>query len=156
MKIHLGCGNRKPEGYVNVDVNPNVSPDIVHDLTVYPWPFANDCADEIAAMHVIEHLISQGDMKSFNNFFRECWRLLKPGGLLKVVVPDANGGRAFSDPSHKSFYNRDAFAFISKNAIKLNRESNSCMSSVEIDYDFDLASLNTINDEIHLNGVAVK
>lgn len=144
------------DGFVNVDFNPNTSPDVYHDLLVYPWPFDDNSADEIVSCHVLEHLIAQGDVVGFNNFFRECWRILKPHGKLNVVVPDANGGHAFSDPSHKSFYNKDIFAFISRDSIARNAKEGSKMTPVTIDYDFGISVLDVVNTDIRMEALAIK
>ena len=155
-KIHLGSGTRMLPGFVNVDINPANMPDVVHDLTVYPWPFANDSADEIVAVHLLEHLIHQGNADEFFAFFRECHRILKDGGVLRVVVPDANGGWAYADPWHRCAFNKDIFSFISKHAIAENIKINSRMTPVEIDFNFNLNNLNVINSDIHLEARAVK
>lgn len=156
IKIHLGSGCRPLAGYVNVDINASNMPDVVHDLTQYPWPFADNSADEIVCVHVLEHLIHQGNANEFFAFFRECWRVLEHGGVLRIVVPDAAGGWAFSDPWHTCAFNKEIFSFISKHSIKSNADSNTRMTPVEIDFDFNLHALNTVNSDIHLEARAVK
>jgi predicted SAM-dependent methyltransferase len=156
IKINAGSGNHQHEGYVNVDMNPATFPDVVHDLTVYPWPFEDHSADEIMCVHVLEHLIHQGNAEEFFAFFRECWRILRAGGLLRVVVPDAHSDHAFSDPWHKSAWSREIFAFISRQSIADNVKSGTRMTPIELDFDFALHSLDTVNGNIMLNAVAVK
>ena len=36
IKLHLGSGHKKKDGYVNVDKVG--TPDVLHDLEVFPWP----------------------------------------------------------------------------------------------------------------------
>lgn len=78
-KLNLGCGTKKMSGYVNVDVCGN--PDIVWDLSVFPWPFENDSADEIYSSHFLEHVVD------FDKTVLEIHRILKPRGVFHARVP---------------------------------------------------------------------
>lgn len=75
MKLNLGCGNNILSGWDNHDMDV--------DLTK-PIPYADLSVQKIFAEHVIEHLTSAEMM----NFFSECYRILQPGGILRVVFPD--------------------------------------------------------------------
>ena len=79
MKLNLGCGNKKIDGYVNVDVCG--SPDVVCDLSQFPWPFDSNTADEISAFHFLEHALD------YEKTVLEVYRILKPGGILHFRVP---------------------------------------------------------------------
>ena len=58
IKLNLGCGDKILNGFINVDIvseRAGKQPDIncdVKNLTVFP----NDYADEILAVHVVDHL----------------------------------------------------------------------------------------------------
>ena len=56
---------------------------LVHDLTK-PLPFAADSFSAIYASHVVEHLY----LKDAQKLLAECRRVLKPGGVVRIVVPD--------------------------------------------------------------------
>lgn len=56
---------------------------LIHDLTK-PLPFKNNSVDCIYSSHTLEHLYFDDAKKLLN----ECFRVLKPGGLIRVVVPD--------------------------------------------------------------------
>jgi len=92
-KLNLGCGEFKKEGYVNVDVNPLVKPDRLHDLDILPYPFSDGEFDLIEADHVLEHL---------NNVFavmKELHRIANDGGEVIIRVPHFS--RGFTHPEHK-------------------------------------------------------
>jgi len=106
LKLHLGCGTRTPAAWQNVDAAlgarlAKIAPlrpllratgafrldwsdgIVVHDLRrPFPWPDAS--ADAIYSSHTLEHL-SKEDGECF---LRECARVLAPGGVVRIVVPD--------------------------------------------------------------------
>ena len=82
-RLHLGCGIVKLSGYINIDADPNVNPDMVLDLTT-PLPYLDNSIDEIITYHFIEHL-RRGQAE---NLIKECYRILKKGGFLTIECPD--------------------------------------------------------------------
>ena len=79
--LNIGSGNKKLDGFVNIDIEAGA--DIVHDVTK-GLPFAANSVDGVYSEHFIEH-ISQVQVV---NFMRECRRVLKPGGTLRLATPD--------------------------------------------------------------------
>ena len=71
--------------------------DVVHNLTKFPYPFADDSVDVIYTCHFLEHLDGEERMK----FFNECYRILKVGGKMRHVHPYYKSVRAVQDPTHK-------------------------------------------------------
>jgi len=58
---------------------------LIHDIRK-PLPFRDNSADAVYASHVLEHLYrEQGQQLA-----RECFRVLAPGGIVRLVVPDLN------------------------------------------------------------------
>lgn len=83
--LNLGCGPRFSSDpvWTNVDFQSNSRQVIAHDLNCgIPFPDATFAA--IYHSHVLEHFAP----KSGAQFIAECWRALKPGGILRVAVPD--------------------------------------------------------------------
>ena len=98
--LNLGCGNRIVAGAVNHDRSahrPEV--DVVHDLNVTPWPWADNSFDKIVALAVLEHL----DIDLFGSL-AECHRILRPGGQAVIKLPLVTGRNAYDDPSHRWFF----------------------------------------------------
>lgn len=80
VKLDLGAGNKVNEGYIRVGLEPDH--DVVTDLRKLPFP--DDYADEAMAIHVIEHFYPWELMPTLI----EWRRVLKPGGLLALELPD--------------------------------------------------------------------
>lgn len=83
MKLHLGCGTKKLEGWVNIDSVPECEPDLVHDITA-PLPYTDQSADELLAEDLLEHF----DKYVRYLVFYEWTRVLKVGGKITLQVPD--------------------------------------------------------------------
>jgi SAM-dependent methyltransferase len=81
--LNLGCGSRFHPDWDNLDffpASPQVRP---HDLRK-GIPFSDGTFDVVYHSHLLEHFSKQ----SAPAFLRECHRVLKPGGTLRVAVPD--------------------------------------------------------------------
>lgn len=82
-RLHLGCGKRKLAGYTGVDSRECVHPDVVADVQDLCM-FENSSAGIIYACHVLEHIPRPHVLDTLE----EWRRVLKPGGLLRLSVPD--------------------------------------------------------------------
>lgn len=82
-KLQLGCGRNWLEGWLNSDYFPRNSDILQLDVTV-ALPFENDTFDYIFSEHVIEHI----SYPEGAYMLEECFRVLKPGGVLRVGTPD--------------------------------------------------------------------
>jgi len=54
--LNLGCGVKRREDAVNLDISREVGADVVHDLNVVPWPFPDGAFDNVYAFDVLEHV----------------------------------------------------------------------------------------------------
>jgi SAM-dependent methyltransferase len=106
-KLNLGCGADKKVGYVNIDWNDFVKPDVMYNLNEVPYPFADSTFDLIEAFHVLEHL----DRPFI--IMKELHRILKPGGQLIIKVPHFSRGLSHAEHTHgfdvtfPMFFNRE-------------------------------------------------
>lgn len=83
MRLNLGCFNKKIYGFTNVDCREEVKPDAVDDIVTL-GKFKENTADLILAVHVLEHVKRDDALKALRRWFE----VLKPGGTLRVAVPD--------------------------------------------------------------------
>ena len=95
-KLDLACGRSKAEGFLGVDVAAVEGVDIVHDLTVVPWPIEDESIDEARCAHFFEHL----DPKERIGFMNELYRVLKKGSGCMFVTP-RGFDRQVQDFTHK-------------------------------------------------------
>lgn len=83
MKLHLGCGKRHIPGFVHIDAVDY--PHVDHVATIDNLSFIQDSSvDLIYNCHVLEHF----KRRDVERVLREWHRVLKPGGVLRVSVPD--------------------------------------------------------------------
>jgi SAM-dependent methyltransferase len=81
-KLHVGCGGKVIAGWLNTDTKPGVGPDGVVDLSTADLPAAT--FDAIYACHVLEHCFPEETPL----ILARCLRALRPGGTLRLAVPD--------------------------------------------------------------------
>ncbi|MFI5213605.1 MAG: class I SAM-dependent methyltransferase [Gemmatimonadales bacterium] len=82
LKLHLGCGTVRLEGWVNVDIETSQA-DLTLDIT-RGLPLLDGAARLIYHEHVMEH-ITVDEAKAC---LRDWFRLLEPGGVLRIATPD--------------------------------------------------------------------
>ncbi len=82
LKLNIGCGPKLKEGWVNIDLSPNA--DLTLDLRE-PLPFPEHSCHIIYSEHFLEHLDYP---EQTNRFLEVCFKILEPGGIFSVGVPD--------------------------------------------------------------------
>jgi SAM-dependent methyltransferase len=86
VKLNLGCGDKILDGYVNVDVADQRAgklPDVICDVRKLE-NFSDNYADEIMAIHVVEHFWRWEVV----GILKEWVRVLKPGGKMILECPN--------------------------------------------------------------------
>lgn len=82
-KLHIGCGDRLLEGWLNSDLFP-CSPRVLRLDATRPFPFASNTF----AYAYSEHLIGLLATRQAKRLLRECFRVLAPGGKVRICTPD--------------------------------------------------------------------
>ncbi|CAN7486182.1 hypothetical protein LJR225_003379 [Phenylobacterium sp. LjRoot225] len=98
MKFNMGCGHNHAPGWVNVDAFAEAAPDEVCNLDQTPWPWPDNCADEVRFIHSLEHM--GGDPKVFLAIMQELYRISAPGCRIEIYVPHPHHDFFLNDPTH--------------------------------------------------------
>ena len=105
--LDLGCGRRKLDGSIGIDIIKYSCVDIVHDLNKFPYPLKDREIDIINCDDILEHL------EDITSVMKELHRILKDNGQIVIVAPHFSNLWSFSDPTHKHFFGYKSFEFYS-------------------------------------------
>jgi predicted SAM-dependent methyltransferase len=103
LKIDLGCGKNKREGFIGVDARAfkddkgKLLVDVVCDLSKKKWPWKDGSVDEAHCSHMLEHLTASERI----HFINELYRVLKKGGKCQIITPHWCSSRAYGDLTHQ-------------------------------------------------------
>jgi SAM-dependent methyltransferase len=81
--LNLGCGTHYHNDWINVDLNP-MSSSIIQYNFLQGIPFSDNFCDVVYSSHFLEHIPRDIGQR----FLDECYRVLKPGGICRIVTPD--------------------------------------------------------------------
>ena len=122
VRLNLGAGDIPIDGYINIDRKTGQE--------AYPLAYEDNSVDEIRASHILEHF----GMHDVVDVLKEWVSKLKPGGLLKIAVPDFDkivklyeegdsktsgylcGGQVDENDYHKSIFNQETLTTIMEDA----------------------------------------
>lgn len=83
LLLNVGCGTRFHPNWTNIDLVSTV-PEVIQYNILTGLPFEANIFDAVYHSHVLEHL----DRTAAQKLMQECYRVLKPGGIIRVVLPD--------------------------------------------------------------------
>jgi hypothetical protein len=147
VKLNLGCGRRKLDGWLNADRSPLCQPDQIVDLERTPWPWPDGTADEVMLSHVLEHL--GATTAGYFAIIQELWRICRNGAAVTIVVPHPRHDDFLHDPTHVRAVTSEGLSMFSQ---ALNREwldkglANSPLG-IELGVDFTVRSTTHSLDE---------
>ncbi len=82
-KLHIGCGSNILNGWLNADYFPR-NKNVIHLDALKKFPIEDEKFDFIFSEHMIEHM----PLKSGIEMLKECYRILKQGGKIRITTPD--------------------------------------------------------------------
>jgi hypothetical protein len=130
IRIDLGAGPNKKEGFIGVDVIKFPGVDIQLNIGTEVWPWDDNSVEEAHTSHTVEHL----NQKERVHFINELHRVLKPGSSCTLIVPHWASCRAYGDLTHQwppvsEFW----FYYLSKDWRKINAPHSTYADSVDFE-----------------------
>ena len=101
VKLNLGCGLRRIEGYINIDKSGASKADAFFDLEEANMFYTD--VEEIVATHILEHI------KNIIPLMNNCYQMLKVGGRMFIEVPQNEG--IWADPTHVRAFSSLSFRY---------------------------------------------
>jgi SAM-dependent methyltransferase len=116
IRLDIGCGVNKNQGFVGMDIQPLEGVDIIWDWNKRPWPLPDECVLMAVASHVVEHIppvsiVGDETKFPFVEFMDEVWRVLKVGGEFALVCPHGNSQGYLQDPTHVNSLNETTWVY---------------------------------------------
>ena len=162
LKLNLACGQSKIERYFGIDKVETEATNAVMDLEVFPWDIESDSAEDIICSHYVEHtpmdtygkrvVMAARDSidfiefkKALDNidinapsdglmlFMDEVYRILKPGGKIKIIAPYYSSIRCWQDPTHRRAISDATFLYFNKGWRDVNKLDH---YGLKCDFDF--------------------
>lgn len=96
MKLNLGSGPDKLEGYVSVDYDSKLNPDYCLDIEKEKLPFEDNTVTTVLAHHIFEHL-----GEGYFHVLQELYRVCEHGAILDIRVPHPRHDAFLADPTHR-------------------------------------------------------
>ena len=94
LRLNLGCGMRRRDGFFGVDQLPLPTVDIVADLNEPLCEFPDQSVAEVYSRHALEHV------RNFLPLMAELHRVTRPGSRIEIIVPHFSNPYGYSDPTH--------------------------------------------------------
>jgi len=138
MKLNLGCGFNKIDGYINADKEIICLPDVLVSLDTEPWPWVDDSADEVLLDHVLEHL---GETTAqYLHVIKELYRVCMPGAKIIIRVPHPRHDNFIHDCTHVRAITPEGLAMFNKtrNLQQIADGAKDTKLGLMLDVDFNL------------------
>jgi len=110
IKLDIGCGDNKREGFIGIDIIPLSEVDIVTNIED-GIPIKNNVVNYIYTSHVLEHT------ENLNNIMNELWRICTNNAIIEIYVPYYKSSGAVQDPTHKRFFSWLSFDYFTNSPL---------------------------------------
>jgi len=151
LKLHLGCGSNRKPGWLNVDLF-NAAADVAFDFRER-FPFDDGTVTEIYCEHLLGHFDYPVDAR---NLLGECFRVLEPGGLFNIGVPDHQRAfRAYAERDHEYFAKRRLRSYLLTDEPTLMHQLNYCIREEGLHkYSYDEETLISVLESVGFEHIA--
>ena len=93
IRVNLGCGNKRKEGFIGVDKFPCDAVDKIADIE-QSLPFDENSVDEIWMDNVIEHI------RDIPKLMFDMHKICKNGAEIQIITPHFSSAGSWRDPTH--------------------------------------------------------
>lgn len=142
MKINLGCGLKKIEGFTNIDSDPLCNPDQLLDLETALLPFEDNTVDTVVAHYILECI---GD--NFLNLIKEIYRVCKDGAILDIAVTHPRHDNFLANPTYKRPVLVETMRQFSRSYAKHKPDKFSTGLADQLGVDFEILDFVEVPDE---------
>jgi hypothetical protein len=145
MKLNIGAGSTRYEGYINCDYDTFYNPEFVFDLEKDPWPFDDNSVSNVILHHILEHL-----GEGYFHCIKELYRVCEPNALIDIRVPHYNHHWFHHDPTHRRAITPYGLSLFSLKQNELDFINGSASSKLGqfFKVDFEVISEEYIIDEL--------
>lgn len=134
MKINIGAGGTRLDGFVTCDYDPLENPDYLFNVETDVFPFEDNSVETVVAHHILEHLGA-----GYFNCLKELYRVCKHGATIDIRVPHHRHDYFYDDPTHRRPITVGGMLLFSKKHNKLCREQGAASSRLgdyfEVDFE---------------------
>lgn len=131
MKIDLGCGPKKRDGYFGIDKTPFPGVDLVFDIGSGPLPIVSGIVEAVYSSHFMEHLTKAARIYVWNDIYR----VMKAGAVAEIIVPHWKSPTSYGDLTHEwPPFSEYAFLYL----VKSWRDENAPHVALTCDFDLNL------------------
>jgi SAM-dependent methyltransferase len=132
LKINIGSGDERFEGFLNIDSDPLTLPDFCVNIEKENLPFEDNSVEEVIAHHILEHL-----GEGYFNALQELYRVCKHNAIIDILVPHPRHNHFLNDPTHRRAITPDGLWLFSKKYNDATREQKARASKLGYLYNVD-------------------
>jgi SAM-dependent methyltransferase len=132
MKINIGAGGTKLDGYVTIDYDALENPDHVLNVETDTLPFDDNSVDTVVAHHILEHL-----GEGYFHCLQEIYRVCEHGAIVDIRVPHHRHDHFHDDPTHRRPITHGGLLLFSKKYNQLCRDEGAASSRLGDFYGVD-------------------
>jgi ubiquinone/menaquinone biosynthesis C-methylase UbiE len=140
MKLNIGAGDTRHNGFLNCDYDEHSNPDYVFDLEKDPFPFEDNSIEEVIAHHVLEHM-----GEGYFHCLKELYRVCKHGAMIDIRVPHHRHDHFINDPTHRRAITPGGLWLFSKKYNDTAKEQGAAASRLAYYYNVNFEVLDVIN-----------
>lgn len=137
IKVNLGAGYHKIEGFTTVDFRLETEPEVVADLEQYHClaEFSNGTVEEVLASHVLEHI------RNLEGLMSEIYRVCCNDAKITIRAPYWSHQTAVEDPTHVRYFTEKSMMYFDK------RTKGSDGKEISIPYNFQQTGMNLVAEK---------